>query len=48
MSAELVLTTFDWVPEWPRGYVRDLRGVSRLALRGFDSQRSDEINADSP
>lgn len=25
MSAELVLTTFDWVPEWPRGYVRDLR-----------------------
>ena len=23
--AELVLTTFDWVPESPRGYVRDLR-----------------------
>ena len=23
--AELVLTTFDWVPEIPRGYVRDLR-----------------------
>ena len=23
--AELVLTTFDWVPELPRGYVRDLR-----------------------
>ena len=23
--AELVLTTFDWVPEVPRGYVRDLR-----------------------
>ena len=23
--AELVLTTYDWVPEWPRGYVRDLR-----------------------
>lgn len=22
---ELVLTTYDWVPEWPRGYVRDLR-----------------------
>jgi glutathione S-transferase len=22
---ELVLTTFDWVPELPRGYVRDLR-----------------------
>jgi glutathione S-transferase len=23
--ADLVLTTFDWVPESPRGYVRDLR-----------------------
>jgi glutathione S-transferase len=23
--AELTLTTFDWVPEGPRGYVRDLR-----------------------
>jgi glutathione S-transferase len=23
--AELVLTTYDWVPEMPRGYVRDLR-----------------------
>ena len=23
--ADLVLTTFDWVPEMPRGYVRDLR-----------------------
>jgi glutathione S-transferase len=23
--AELVLTTFDWVPQTPRGYVRDLR-----------------------
>src|SRR6187402_1976855 len=23
--AELVLTTFDWVPEAPRGFVRDLR-----------------------
>jgi glutathione S-transferase len=23
--SELVLTTFDWVPELPRGYVRDLR-----------------------
>jgi hypothetical protein len=22
---ELILTTFDWVPELPRGYVRDLR-----------------------
>jgi glutathione S-transferase len=23
--AELILTTYDWVPEFPRGYVRDLR-----------------------
>lgn len=23
--AELILTTFDWVPDLPRGYVRDLR-----------------------
>jgi hypothetical protein len=23
--SELVLTTYDWVPEAPRGYVRDLR-----------------------
>ncbi|WP_425998544.1 glutathione S-transferase family protein [Caulobacter sp. DWR1-3-2b1] len=23
--SELILTTFDWVPEGPRGYVRDLR-----------------------
>src|SRR4051812_46901929 len=22
---ELILTTFDWVPELPRGYVRDIR-----------------------
>jgi glutathione S-transferase len=22
---DLILTTFDWVPELPRGYVRDLR-----------------------
>jgi glutathione S-transferase len=22
---DLILTTFDWVPEIPRGYVRDLR-----------------------
>src|SRR5476651_147188 len=23
--ADLILTTFDWVPEQPRGYVRDIR-----------------------
>ena len=22
---ELILTTYDWVPDLPRGYVRDLR-----------------------
>ena len=30
--SELVLTTFDWVPEIPRGYVRDVR--VRWALEG--------------
>ena len=34
---ELILTTYDWVPEPPRGFVRDLRvrwgaGRGRLAL----------------
>ena len=29
---DLILTTFDWVPELPRGYVRDLR--VRWALEG--------------
>jgi len=28
--ADLILTTFDWVPETPRGYVRDIR--ARWAL----------------
>ena len=23
--SDIILTTFDWVPEMPRGYVRDLR-----------------------
>lgn len=32
--AELILTTFDWVPETPRGYVRDLR--IRWALEEAD------------
>ena len=22
---DLILTTYDWVPEMPRGYVRDIR-----------------------
>jgi len=29
---DLTLTTFDWVPEMPRGYVRDIR--VRWALEG--------------
>lgn len=24
-KVELILTTFDWVPEMPQGYVRDIR-----------------------
>jgi len=32
--ADLILTTFDWVPEAPRGYVRDLR--VRWALEEAD------------
>lgn len=31
---ELILATFDWVPERPRGYVRDLR--VRWALEEAD------------
>ena len=31
----LVLTTYDWVPEWPRGYVRDLRARWALEEAGF-------------
>ena len=25
--SDLILTTYDWVPEPPRGYVRDLQGA---------------------
>src|SRR5215813_11306066 len=25
LMADLILTTFDWVPELPRGFVRDIR-----------------------
>lgn len=32
---DLVLTTFDWVPELPRGYVRDLRVRWALAEAGL-------------
>jgi len=35
--AELILTTFDWVPEMPRGYVRDIR--VRWALESRTDQR---------
>jgi glutathione S-transferase len=33
--SELVLTTFDWVPEMPRGYVRDIRVRWALEEAGF-------------
>ncbi len=32
---DLVLTTYDWVPEWPRGYVRDLRARWALEEAGL-------------
>src|SRR6202790_1268774 len=32
---KLILTTFDWVPEMPRGYVRDLRVRWALEEAGF-------------
>ena len=37
---DLVLTTFDWVPEPPRGFVRDLR--VRWALEGGCLSRGDD------
>jgi len=33
--AELILTTFDWVPDLPRGYVRDLRARWALEEAGL-------------
>lgn len=33
--AELVLTTFDWVPEFPRGFVRDIRAAWALEEAGL-------------
>ncbi len=36
----LILTTFDWVPEFPRGYVRDIR--ARWALEEADLRYSVE------
>jgi glutathione S-transferase len=32
---ELVLTTYDWVPEFPRGYVRDIRARWALEEAGL-------------
>jgi glutathione S-transferase len=32
---DLILTTFDWVPEMPRGYVRDIRVRWALEEAGF-------------
>lgn len=34
--SDLILTTFDWVPEMPRGYVRDLRVRWALEEAGLD------------
>ena len=34
--ADLTLTTFDWVPEMPRGFVRDLRVRWALEEAGFE------------
>lgn len=36
--ADLILTTFDWVPETPRGYVRDLRVRWALEEAGLPYQ----------
>jgi glutathione S-transferase len=33
--AELVLTTYDWVPEFPRGFVRDIRVAWALEEAGL-------------
>ena len=45
--ADLVLTTFDWVPEMPRGYVRDLR--IRWALEEIEqSYRVRLLDATNP
>lgn len=33
--ANLILTTFDWVPEFPRGYVRDIRARWALEEAGL-------------
>ena len=33
--ADLILTTFDWVPEMPRGYVRDIRVRRALEEAGL-------------
>lgn len=49
---ELVLTTYDWVPEFPRGYVRDLRArwaleeaglPYRMAYTPFDNRPADML-----
>lgn len=34
--SDFIITTFDWVPETPRGYVRDLRLRWALEEAGFD------------
>ena len=44
--SELTLTTFDWVPEVPRGYVRDIR--VRWALDVDARERNDAIDVLPP
>ncbi len=36
MTSQVVLTTYDWVPEGPRGFVRDLRIRWALEEAGLD------------
>jgi glutathione S-transferase len=39
---DLILTTFDWVPEPPRGFVRDIRVRWALEEAGLPYRRQTE------
>ena len=41
---DLILTTFDWVPEFPRGVVRDLRVRWALEEAGLPYHREHAIS----
>ena len=45
--SELILTTFDWVPEMPRGYVRDIRARWALEEAGLKIVERVSIEVDS-